>query len=466
MIQISSSQDGKAKCEILRKVCFADVCGIRLSTKSLFSSQKSNYDSDFGEILKSMENEFLIHITSEGNFIEGLHPVRSKHIVERLHETIPLEETILAVLNIVNFSDIAIFFSHLPEYKFEKKDLYNSVIEEIWNEDELSCLLSALQGLFSGNTLDYYRKNIALFDDANKHGGLYILSSDLCPFMNFTEINENISSIDKMLDIFPDNSNIAYIQKLRDSIPHIQLDHTDFYILCSYIYNKAMSSDFSKIQDTDSLATITEIIYTVNPKFNLAPKILLDKLWMKPQAYSIECISSFMYISYLANQETYMRFVKNNINKIISYIKEQTKSLRINVDEEYNEIHVEYILRLNNNTQGNKESVSRLTHVCKILPFFTYYSADAIRPKIEFLFPYSLPDDAHKKKPARNLIITFHKNLNSLWIKTILSNYEFDTVSEWLDYWIEVRKLICQLVENCCNFIFIYSLSEKGTKEL
>lgn len=46
---------------------------------------------DIGQILKSMADEFLVHISQDGDYIEGLHPVRSRHIVEYLHEYYPLE---------------------------------------------------------------------------------------------------------------------------------------------------------------------------------------------------------------------------------------------------------------------------------------------------------------------------------------------------------------------------------------
>lgn len=56
-------------------------------------------------------------------------------------------------------------------------------------------------------------------------------------------------------------------------------------------------------------------------------------------------------------------------------------------------------------------------------------------PKYDMLQPYRIPDDAHKEMPRRNLVIAFHKEFTSLWIKTIQSNYEFDSVSEWIEYW-------------------------------
>lgn len=70
--------------EILRKVCFADVCGIRLSTRKLLRELSKNISYDIGEILKSMSDEFLVHVSEDGDYIEGLHPVRSQHIVNEI----------------------------------------------------------------------------------------------------------------------------------------------------------------------------------------------------------------------------------------------------------------------------------------------------------------------------------------------------------------------------------------------
>ena len=51
--EIGQSSSGKAKCEILRKVCFADLCGVRLSAIKLSASQSEDSGSDFGELLKT-----------------------------------------------------------------------------------------------------------------------------------------------------------------------------------------------------------------------------------------------------------------------------------------------------------------------------------------------------------------------------------------------------------------------------
>ena len=180
----------------------------------------------------------------------------------------------------------------------------------------------------------------------------------------------------------------------------------------------------------------------------------MDDLWSKPEKLTLECISTLMYLSYCGNREKYMEFVERNLKSILTYLKQWTRSHRIFIDSEKNAIHIEYILRLRNIKTGNEQSVSRLKFLCKALPIFDLYCADALKPTIDLFSAYPVPDDAHKEMPIRNIVIMFHQNLTSLWNKTIMSNYEFDTVTEWLNYWFDVREHICLLADKCCACIY------------
>ena len=59
-----------------------------------------------------MADEFLVHISRDGYYIEGLHPVRSRHIVEYLHEYYPLEETAYNITKLADLQDFSVLFSH------------------------------------------------------------------------------------------------------------------------------------------------------------------------------------------------------------------------------------------------------------------------------------------------------------------------------------------------------------------
>ena len=452
--EIGQSSSGKAKCEILRKVCFADICGVRLSIVNLYASQSEDSGSDFGELLKSMESEFLVHVNSESGYIEGLHPIRSKHIVDRLHEFLPVDNTAISVIKIARKADLPVLFSHLPEFNLNRDEFFRNIVEVLWDENDLSNYILAIQGLFSGSVMQYYLSNQPAFDDANAHGGLFVISTEMCPFATFKEFGVSIDTLDKMQEMFPDNKNIKYLCELRDRMPACNLQKTFVYAFCNCLYRKLLPLSFAEIKDIASYASISEWTYNIDSEFNLSASISLENIWIEPEKLTLECISTLMYISYCGNKDVYMEFVGRNLRRILTYLKQQTKSHKIFIDAEKNAIHIEYILRLCNIKNGNEQSVSRLKYVCRTLPIFDLYCADALKPTLSLLSAYTMPNDSHKEMPIKNIVIMFHQNLTSLWNKTIMSNYEFDTVTEWLNYWFDVREHICLLADKCCACIY------------
>lgn len=160
-------------------------------------------------------------------------------------------------------------------------------------------------------------------------------------------------------------------------------------------------------------------------------------LWGKVENYSIKAVSSLMYSTFCGNEEEYNEFVKVNFMRILDFLKCKTNSHKIQVSDDNKKIKVEYLLRISDIKKSNNESVSRLTDICRTLPIFETYCADAIKPQIDLLESYQIPNDAHKEMPKRNIIITFHQEFNGLWLRTIESNYEFDTVYAWIEHWLE-----------------------------
>lgn len=436
--------------EILRKVCFADVCGIRLSTRKLLRELSKNISYDIGEILKSMSDEFLVHVSEDGDYIEGLHPVRSQHIVNRLHECYLLEDTAYDVTKLADIKDFSVLFSHYPEYDFDKEKFYLKVVNKWWDCENLSCFVLALQGTFSGSVMQYFKQNESSFNDANEHSGLDILAMDICPFTQFQEINESVQTLETMKDIMPDNKNVQYLINLKNSFPKINIRQTDIYILSLKLYNKLKDTDTENIPDMDSYAIIADWLCNIDFSLNLAVNINLKNLWERAELYSIETVSLLMYTAYCGNRKLYESFIEENLENILAYIKHKTFSHNLYVDETERTIHVEYILRVSEIKKANEESVSRLKYICRTLPIYEIYCSDAIMPQLEILEGYNIPDEAHKEMPRRNLIIMFHQDFTSLWIKTIKSNYEFDSVTEWIKHWFKVRKYICESLEEIC----------------
>lgn len=455
---IGDSAEGGIKFEILRKVCFADICGVQLPTRKLLKNLSPKTERDIGELLKSMTDEFLVHVSQDGDYVEGLHPVRSQHIVNRLHEYYPLVETALDITRIANIQDFPILFAHYPEFELDKKEFYSIFVDEWWDVTDLKCYLLAVHGTFSGSVMQYFLNNRDAFNEANACGGLFVFATELCPFVRFGELNESLETLDGLAEMSPDNEKIQYLIELRDSTPKIETTQTDVYILSLKIYQKLKGINATEIIDMDSYAMIADLLYHLYSVMNLSLNINLENLWSNSEKYNIDTMSLLMYTSFCGNRERYLGFVESNFPMILTYLKHKTKSHRLYVSDNKEEIYVEYVFRVSEIEKGNQESVSRLKVICRTLPIFKTYHSDAIMPHLDVLDVYTIPDDAHKEMPIRNLIIMFRQNFASLWLDTIQSNYEFDTVTDWIEHWFNTRECVCRLLEKVC--ICMYKLLE------
>lgn len=445
--QISRTDTGRIKCEILRKICFADICGIKIPVKKLVRSLCESTLCDYGELLKSIENEFLVRVDRTEKYVEGLHPVRSQHIVDKLHEFIDIDDTIIQVVEISDSTYLEKLFFNIPKFVENREGFYPKIITALDKNGGISSYYLAMRGLFSGTVMEYYNKNKAAFDDANEHGGLYIISTEMNPFTNFNEFDYSFQLLDELQRIDPNDTNINYLCTLRDSIPKIVLVETDLYYYCEALFNALRNESFEKFRN-ESLAytAIIDWLLNIDRRFNLAYNISLERIWKNRTEYSLDAISSIMYTCFCGNKENYLLFVERKIDHILSYLRTATQSIKVFINEEKKEIHVEYILLVSDIKKGNDESVKRLKYICKMLPIFDVYCADSIKPSIDILSGYNIPDDAHMTMPIRDLIIRFHQDLVSLWNKTVMSNYESDSIFEWLEYWFSIRKNIISTI--------------------
>lgn len=451
--QINKTDTGRAKCEILRLISFADICGIRLSIKKLISQLNECSHYDFGEVLKSMENEFMIRIDDIEKYIEGLHPIRSQHIVDRLHEFTNINDTAINVAKISDKNYLAKLFSNFPRLIENKKVFYTEVVKSLWING-IDIFVPILQGAFSGSVMEYYRQNKSHFDDANDHGGIFLIAMESCPFVTFKEFDYKLEILSSLNTTIP-NANLTYLNNIKDKMPSIVLSETDSYMLSKAIFEQMSRANMDMFCSAPkSFVVIADWLLNIDGTFNLAKIISLDNLWQDADKYNLEIISKIMYLCFCGNKKVFLSFLDNNLSMILTYLKEWTNSLELNVSNDKQIIHVKYILLPSEIKKGSEESVNRIKSICRTLPIFNTYCADGIKPKIEILSNYNIPDDAHKAMPIRNIFIMFHQEFTALWKDTIMSNYEFDSIKEWLEFWFTVREDIIQLSQKCNGFLF------------
>ena len=302
--------------------------------------------------------------------------------------------------------------------------------------------------------MQYFLRNQHAYDDANEHGGLSFFDMSLNPFMKFEEFDHSVNPLENLRKIMPDNTNVRYLCSLKEATPKIALPQTDIYHLCAALFEKLKNHElFDITTDVVSYSSIIYWLINIDLSFNLSKNVSLEKLWKDQDKYSVDVLSSIMYTCFCGNRDFYMDYVKENLPCILNYLKTSTQSLKVYVLENKSEIHVEYVLLPSDIRKGNEESVSRLKTICKMLPIYDKYCADSLKPKIEALSAYEIPDDAHKAIPLEKLFIMFHQEFTSLWSKTIMSNYECDSIVEWLEHWFSIRKNIITLFQKSSAFL-------------
>ena len=102
---LQKENDSTAKINILRLISIADMLNIKIMTKNLlqFIEHSIGFKNDKGSILNSLKLEY--HIQLEENYwVIGLHPVRSSHIAQILHQTLPYSETLINLISIIFYN--------------------------------------------------------------------------------------------------------------------------------------------------------------------------------------------------------------------------------------------------------------------------------------------------------------------------------------------------------------------------
>lgn len=434
--------NGKVACEILRYVCFADICGIQLQTNKLLAVIRNETSSDLSEILKTLDKEFLIKIdTSEKqHYIDGLHPVRSQHIIERLHEFISIDETILQVIKIIDKEDLSIISSFLPSYVVDKNSFYKQLTDFLGNDYQ--SYNSVFEGIFSGTAINYYRTNKVFFDEANQHYGLELFCISTTPF-----VSEN-NYIDQLWDIHK-NENLEALKNLCQKLGNPKLKNFDIYIFSNSAFLKLRTA--SEIDDLESFIKIANHLFHIDKCFILADKIDLREVWNKRDYLSLSTVELLFYNSFIETPDTYNSVINFIKKDIFAYIKEKTNSLKLYESDK--DIHVEYIVYDSNLETINEESVNRLKTIARIFPFYEHYCSKVCKPRISLFSAYEISHLGVKSIPANTFSKLFKSDYGSLWNKSILSNYEESSVYEWLNFWINTRQIIVTNLENCYKLL-------------
>lgn len=433
-----------AKIEILRLISLADTLNIKVQSRKLtnFVQSTIGFQTDRGETYKQLKQEYYLEFDSM--YVEGLHPVRSKHIVNVLHDTVPIEESLISLFKIIDLDSIYEYFISVPVLLSDnsRSYLYDELAKMI-SDYTFSEIAAAFDGLMHSEPLNYWTLNKEIFDEVYKLGGLEVFIQDTIPFSNEKIIRNLMKSMGNLPSNLP-----ALAEKIEQLSP---FDFTDSDIvlfaktLLNYLKNKTFDSH-------QGLGFVSKWYKQLNIPFSIDIPLNENQFSQIISLGNFSEISELCHYFYIQDKPKYLEIASIHRDKLISVLKKETNSLSI--EEAGKNINVNYLL-----TQAvdktSSLSFSRIQTIFEILPIYEKYCSKVLVLPFpdEATFDFIVQDSVKEMSP--NTIKTsdkFQVHLNQIWYKTIYDNYRSPSIFDWQNQAIQLREESLEFVKRTVKY--------------
>ena len=432
---IHSLREDTAKLDILRLTSLAQVFDVRISVDEIFAS--TDFQSDPQQTVNSLIGEY-VEKTADGN-IEGLHYVRSEHLVGILHDPLPVNRTVLKLLDLVSDDDLPVLarsaYSY-PDVQYGDLSLIKGLCDRARHNIKL--ILQIARALFRADEHRYLKANKVVLDKFNALFGSSALATYFAnanmPAKDEFDLLESMRSTNLVTDDDLDQMR-AVIQEMPKRL--VQQRFADAFI--QEAIQTLKPSDIAK--DLSAVRKLTVWTSYHNLTFNVLDLFLQSEDWQDYVfALPIGEAAELMFLMWQRSRANYREFVTQSWAQIVNQYRTETNTLQ--VTEKDDEIRIEFAV---NETREIHESQtkSRLKTLMQLFPHYESYSSQGLYP----ITPIDrLPIDNSQKKLTKDAMYKDIAEINSMYILELKVLFNPDTLFDWLHYWHELREAIQDFV--------------------
>jgi hypothetical protein len=436
---------GTSKLATLRLVALADVCNIKIEILRLnqFLESKNLLQKIDNQILYSeLDKEYSIRF--EGDYIEGLHPVRSYHLLNILCEGLPIIETVANLCQVIDREDFFYLFSFFPSLipPQNQEKHFEYLISRI-NDKPYKSLSSAINGLISYEMSKYQKDNQQVFDEAFRRGGGIFFNMYVLPYAPREEIELLANN----------NDDLKFIINLAKSIPDFDIKNSITKHFTSKLYSVFINTQFS----INSIIGVSELLRWFNTySLQLNDFLILPNtdLLSVIDNNEITDVAGFFELYHEINPQDYQIFIEKYSKEIVSILKEKTNTPTLHSNE--NQLYSEYLLDHSDCKEANNLSNNRLKLFMKILPFYSNYNiqAETLNYPSKNMVQVLLMDSVKSFEHNNITKDDYKKILNKICLDEIEQNYVAKSEYEWQKQINDLRmkcldcvKVIVRLIE-------------------
>lgn len=433
---IHQLQEDKAKLEILRLVSLAQVLDISLNWEII--AKNIDTRSDMQQLPLSMRDEYLT-ISQDGN-VEGLHYVRSNHLISILHDGHPFSKTVQNLLKHITddtLAEAAYLIYVNPKLEESYTDTIQLFVERAKNDIRLAIAIT--QHLFRADERRYITANqsivdgfLAEFDPAS----LSIL------FVNATVPIPQIDAfaLIRSLNRIPEAA-LERMAAFVKQMPERGIHETRF----AGVFLTALMKELSEthlLAHLASVATLGIWASHLNIDSSIIERFIEAGAWHS-ELFSrpVSDCAAFMQVLYEKHPAIYEGLWSENEAEVLRHFLRSTSTLSIT--QNGSDIRIEFIV--DETTNAHQQALERLELLRQWIPHFETYSSQGLYP----VSPITRlgHDETIKSVPKDRLGKPEH-GINRQYVEEIKSAYNTRLMYDYLAFWHEFRSAALEFMDS------------------
>jgi hypothetical protein len=429
-------QEDKAKLEILRLVSLAQVLDMSLNWETI--AKNINARSDMQQLLLSMRDEYFT-ISPDGD-IEGLHYVRSDHLVSILHDGYPISKTIQVLLKDIpddTLAEAAYLIYVNPKLEASYTDTIQPLVERAKNDIRLAVAIT--QNLFRADERRYITANQSIVDgflaefDPASLSILFVNSTVPIPQIDAFAL---IRSLNRIPEATLERM-ASFVEQMPERGTHETRFAGDF-----------LTALMKELSETHLLAHLTSVATLhiweshLNVDTSLIERFIQAGVW-RSELFSrpVSDGASFMQLLYEKYPKVYEELWSENETEVLRHFLRSTGTLSI--AQNGSDVRIEFIV--DETTNSHQQALERLELLRQWIPHFETYSSQGLYP----VSPITRlrHDETIKSVPKDRLGKPEH-GINRQYIEEIKSAYNTRLMYDYLAFWHEFRNAALEFVES------------------
>lgn len=404
--------------------------------------------------LQRFNNEFLLRTSSDGQFVEGFHAIRSELMCQQLLDEVfyPWHEIAAQVLTILHENDLEFFLLCAFSRHYQQADYLVQALTQIKpkNWQTVLGISRALQWL---GLKTYAQQNFELLSMAHTlvgRGWWFLINFDIANAQG----EKKLDLITPFIDSMP---NFALAAQASTVLKERQTDSSSiFEFFSDWIISL---KELPKIpEQAQEFIALTEVLFWLG-HFKIKNTNLIINEYFLNKALEILPIYEFGKLAMatrLFDGNLYMQWYEKDENVLKSYLQQQAGIFALKEEDDC--LVSNYIIALDEVTErlgskGNDEdsgilsvynslSVERSEITAWVIPNYAKYGATgygytSLLVKVDY-------DPTSKRMPIENIMKPFLPEFNA-WFRGVVE-YEFRSAN-WLEYFSQVGSLRSQTLE-------------------